>query len=272
MFVSRARFWLCAVPLVLASVTPAAAQYRGQSSNAATGETYTIEIGGALWNPTPTFIISSEQFGIEGSEIDFVEDLGVAKKRLPELRVVLRPGRKHKLRLHYFQGAYDADGILRRSVVFNGIRYDVGLPVQSALDWKTLRFGYEYDFIYRDRGFVGLLLEGRYTHVRAELESPVNSEFSEASAPIPAVGAIARIYVFPNISLTGEATGFRLPEDEDRDWNGRYFDYDIYGTVNITDHAGAQFGYRSLDVSYDVDQDFGDLELRGVYLAGVVRF
>ncbi|MPY88529.1 MAG: hypothetical protein GEU99_11450 [Luteitalea sp.] len=272
MFVSRARSWLCALFLLVVGAVPAAAQYLGQSSGLATGESYSVELGGALWNPTPTFILSSEQFGIPGTPIDFVEDLGVAKKRLPELRLVLRPGRKHKLRLHYLRAGYDADGILNREVVFNGIRYQVGLPVQSSLDWQTVRFGYEYDFIYQDRGFVGVLLEGRYTRVRAELESPVNSEFSEANAPIPAVGAIARFYVLPNISLTGEATGFRLPENEDRDWNGRYFDYDIYGTVNITDRVGVQLGYRSLDVSYDIEEDFGDLELRGVYFAGVVRF
>ena len=31
-------------------------------------------------------------------------------------------------------------------------------------------------------------------------------------------------------------------------------------------------GYRSLDVSYTVDFDYGQLKMKGYYLMGVVRF
>ena len=59
---------------------------------------------------------------------------------------------------------------LRRSIVFNGNVYSVGLPVQGEFKWDAWRFGYEYDFIYRDRGFLGVIAEAKYTHVSAELD------------------------------------------------------------------------------------------------------
>ena len=92
-----------------------------------------------------------------------------------------------------------------------------------------------------------------------------------ARAPIPAVGIIGRGYVAPNISITSEFSFFKVP-DIDEDYGGSYFDFDIYGTVNFNDYVGVQGGYRSFDVFYKVQQDTGDMQIRGPYFGGVVRF
>jgi hypothetical protein len=42
--------------------------------------------------------------------------------------------------------------------------------------------------------------------------------------------------------------------------------------VNFTDQVGAQAGYRSLTVFYRVEEDQGDLKMKGLYFGGVVRF
>ena len=102
-----------------------------------------------------------------------------------------------------------------------------------------MRFAYEWDFVYRDRGFVGLVLEAKYTDVQTSLTNAfVGEEFVSAKAPIPAIGVIGRGYVVPNVSITGEFTMFRLPE-VDENYKGTYYDFDLYGTVNFTDHFGA---------------------------------
>ncbi len=46
---------------------------------------------------------------------------------------------------------YSAASRVHREFVFNGIKYDVNLPVTTELSWKTWLLGYEYDFISRDR-------------------------------------------------------------------------------------------------------------------------
>jgi hypothetical protein len=261
---------LCA----LAAASPARAQYSVRpASDRATGENYHVEIGGFLWNPTPTILITSEGVNIPGTTIDFVEDLGIEKKTFRQLKVVLRPGTKHKFRFEYTPISYDAVGSITAPIIFNGQRFDITLPVVADLKWKAYRFGYEWDFIYRDRGFFGLLLDVKYTDVEASLANElVGSEFVRARAPIPAIGAIGRVYVAPNISITGEFSAFKLPESIDEDYQGRYIDFDIYGTVNFTDHFGAQAGYRSMDVFYRVELDEGELKLKGLYFGGLVRF
>jgi len=251
--------------------TPAHAQFVAGSGRA-TGENYRVEISGSLWDPTPDILITSESLeGIPGSRIDFVEDLGIEKKWFKQLKVVLRASEKHKFRFEYTPIKYEASATLQRNVVFNGILFPISIPVDSEVIWRAYRFGYEYDFIYKDRGFVGLVLEAKYTDVEATLTNGRDTEFVRAHAPIPALGVIGRGYVAPNISITGEFTFFKVP-DVDEDYGGRYFDLDIYGTVNFTEHVGAQGGYRSFDVTYKVENDNGDLRLRGLYLGGVVRF
>jgi hypothetical protein len=256
--------------LVLAS--PAAAQYGVAGSDRATGETYHVELGGYLWPPSPTLLITSESLGIAGDQIDFVEDLGIERRTFKQLKAVLRPGTKHKFRFEYTPIRYDVESTVSRSFVFNGQRFDVSLPVRTEVQWNAYRFGYEWDFVYRDRGFVGLLLELKYTDIQATLSNAfVGSEFVRARAPIPAIGVIGRAYVAPNISITGEFSGFKLPTIED-EYRGSYFDFDLYGTVNFTNNVGAQAGYRSLTVFYHAEEDEGDLEMKGLYFGGVLRF
>jgi hypothetical protein len=260
------------------AAVPAEAQYspRRVGSNRATGETYHVEVAGTLWNPTPEIVIASEGLGQLGDDIDFVTTLGIQKKTFKQLKVVLRPGTKHKFRFEYTPMNYTAQKNVPVSFVFNGQRFNIGIPVDTDLTWKAYRFGYEWDFIYRDRGFAGLVLDVKYTEVSATLTSPAVgvAQFTEARAPIPAIGFIGRGYVVPNISITGEFTAFKLPEKalNSDDYSAKYYDFDLYGTVNFTDNLGAQVGYRSFDVFYKVKQDVGTLKLTGLYFGGVARF
>jgi hypothetical protein len=263
---------ICVLTFSLLAV-PARAQYGARPlADPATGENYHVEIGGFLWNPTPDIAITSEALGIIGSRIDFVEDLGIEKSTFKQLRVVLRPGRKHKFRFEYTPIRYEATSTLNRSIIFNGILYPVSIPVDTELDWKAYRFGYEWDFVYRDRGFVGLLLEAKYTDVQATLANVIDTEFVRARAPIPAIGIIGRAYPAPNISITGEFSAFKLPDSIDEDYSGRFYDFDLYGTVNFSDYFGVQGGYRSFNVFYHVDDDEGELNLKGLYFGALVRF
>jgi hypothetical protein len=264
---------VCVSLFAFAAAVPAEAQYTYRPlGNRATGENYHVEIAGNLWYPSPGILINSESIeGVPGSDIDFVDDLGIQKSWFTQLKVVLRPGTKHKFRFEYTPIGYDSETTLERNIVFNGILYRISLPIESEIKWRAYRFAYEWDFVYRDRGFVGLVLEAKYTDVEATLINRENSEFIRAHAPIPAIGVIGRGYVAPNIAITGEFTFFKVP-DVSEDYGGRYFDFDLYGTVNFNDYVGVQAGFRSFDVVYQVEADNGDLTIKGLYFGGVVRF
>jgi hypothetical protein len=263
-----------AVAVALSCVAaPAAAQYQPRAvENPATGETYHIEGGFDFWFPTAEMSVSSEQLGIAGSLIDFKRDLGLADTRFRALDVQLRPARSHKFRLQYIPVNYTQTATLNKDVIFNGIRYRLGLPVNSTLDWKTYQIGYEYDFVVKNWGFVGFDIQAKYTDVQVSLASPLASEFARARGPIPAIGGIGRYYFVPNISVTGELTAFKIPDSIDDRYNAHYIDLDIYGTLNFTNNIGVKGGYRSRDVGYLIKTDSGSLTLKGIYIGAVVRY
>ena len=168
-----------------------------------------------------------------------------------EFRVVLRPAKKHKFKFDYLPISYEiVDHVLERTIVFNGQSYTVGLPVNVDAKFTTLKIGYEYDFLYNDRGYLGFVLDTKITRARIDFDSPINSEFAEAVAPIPTVGLAGRGYVARNVAVGGEFTFFQIPGGEDRDYDGSYFDYDVYGTVNFTNNVGVTGGWRKLDLDY----------------------
>ena len=251
----------------------AEAQYSVPRTSArAIGETYWVEVMGGMWNPTPQGLIQSEEFGILGSEIDFVDDLEYQKKQFADFRFVLRPGKKHKLRVQYVPVSYSSETVFRRPITFNGLRYDPNLPVATQFDWKVWRFGYEWDFVYREKFFVVVILEAKYTQIQAKLSSPVNPDvFTSAKGPIPALGGIARVYVLPNASVTFELSGIKIPRIDDK-YEAKYIDWDLYGTFNVTNNFGVTAGYRVMDVMFIADRDGGEMKLKGLYFGGMARF
>src|SRR5262249_23693513 len=136
--------------------------------------------------------------GLIGSAINFKNDLGLTDTSFPEFHLQLRPSRRHKFRFQYIPIKYVQGPVnLRLDISFNGQRYALGLPTNSTLDWKAYPFGYEFDFISKDRGFAGFIVEAKYTDVTATLTQPARIEFVHAEAPIPAIGGIGRFYVVP---------------------------------------------------------------------------
>jgi hypothetical protein len=259
--------------LLFCVAAPAAAQYKPQAvDQPATGESYHIEGGVGYWFPTSNLSVASEQLGIIGSNIDFKRDLGLTDQRFPVMTLQLRPARSHKFRFQYTPVTYTQTATLSARLVFNGIAYNVGLPVNSTLDWKTYEIGYEYDFVVKNWGFVGFDLQAKYTDVNVALTSPVASEFAHARGPIPALGGIARYYIVPNISVTGEVTAFKIPDTVDSQYNAHYVDIDVYGTLNFTNNIAINGGYRSRDVGYLIKSDSGAFVLRGIYFGAVLRY
>lgn len=279
---SPRRGWFAAIAMTMTTLAipaTAQAQYGAPSlGEGAVGENYHIEFSGSLWNPTLFGQISSEQFGQVGTTIDFLTDLDYVKARFRDMRIVLRPTRKAKFRIQYTPISYMAETRFTRDIVFNNIRFPVSVPIESQFDWKVWRLGYEYDFVYTNRGFVGMLLEARMTQFNARLKtnspifSPPLDEFNRITVPFPAIGVVARAYPVPQVAINFELSGFKLPESIDPNYKAKYFEWDLFGTVNLSNYVGVQAGWRKSSSAFTVKKDFGDLRFSGLWFGAAVRY
>ena len=146
--------------------------------------------------------------------------------------------------------------------------------MSTQVDFTTYRFGYEYDFLYTNRGFLGVLFDLKYTNVDLDLRSPIHTEFVSAAAPIPTIGVVGRVFPAKNFAINGELSFFRTAVTlaEQFEGDASYTDIDINGTVNFNKNFGAQIGWKRISVFYDIDLDVGTLKFNGFYYGGVVRF
>jgi hypothetical protein len=264
--------WLSAV--LSLSATPALAQFqpRMTGNQPPPAEIYHVEGYAGFWGPTADMSMSSESLGIPGSQINFKNDLGLSDQRFGEVRLVLRPARKHKFRFQYIPIEYAQSAQVQRDIVFNGQLFQANLPVNSVLSWQAYRFTYEFDFLTKDTWYAGFVLDFKQTDLKATLTTPLVEEFRHYAAPIPAIGGTFRVYPIPSVSVTGEVTIFNLPDNVVKNTDARYVDVDFYGTYNFGRHLGAQIGYRSFDLGYSDRSFLGDLKLKGLYFGAVARY
>jgi hypothetical protein len=230
-------------------------------------EATSVEMAAMWWKPEPQITISS---GNLSNDIDFVTDLGIENERFREIRVTVKPGRKHKIRFAYIPIRYAEEGkVLNRTIIFRNVTYNINLPVNTTLNWDLYRFGYEYDVVAGRYGFVGVIVDVKYNKLDAQLSSPVGDEATEQELPVPTISGIGRVYMSQYLSVTGEMTAYTFKWD---DFDGKFVDFDLYGQINVNRSLAAQVGYRSLKVDYLFESDRGALTLKGPYFGGLIRF
>jgi hypothetical protein len=264
--------------LTLAAVlvaSPAGAQSRrNRQSNGATGENWHVEFSFGTWSPPPVLTVSTVGGLLAGSSVSAPTDLGMPKKLIEQFSLVIRPGIKHKFRIDYDPASYASSVAVARPLVFGGQVFATGTTVATAVDWKTWRFAYEYDFFYRPRVFAGLIVDMRHDDASVALSSSTLAAATHAKSTFPGIGGIFRIYPLSDVSLTMQFTGMSLPVRWRplTGYNGHVTDFDTYVTLNFSDNFAIRSGYRSLRVYFAWDTGQDDLTRRGPYVMGVVRF
>jgi hypothetical protein len=260
-----------------AADSPAYAQYRPVSArrSATTGqpsENYHVELSANVWGPGPGFVFSSDGVDTPGTPIDAKTNLGIEKKAVYDFRLVIKVAAKHKFRFGYHSMAYTSTRFDGPST-FNGREYPAGAQIDSRLEWTTYRLGYEYDLVSTASGFFGVVLQAKVTRGQLQLSgADVGTELATAKAPIPAIGAIARVYLSPKLSVTAEYEYFQLPSDLVEGTDARYSEIDVYSTYNVSKNIAAQLGYRKATIGVTVTDVHANAKLGGLYAGAVVRF
>ena len=238
----------------------------GVASAQSSPEDFGFEASLMFWKPSPAIVLTS---GTLGTPVDFINTFAVEDERFRSYRIVTKAG-KHKVRFSKEDIKYDATATLTQTIRFQGQTYTVGVPATAELDWHLTRIGYEWDPVSTPRGFLGVVFDLKYSNINAQVSAPgVTAEIFEHKIPVPTIGGIGRGYLGEYISFTAELTGFKVNRS---DFEAKFFDFDLYGTANFGRNFGAQYGYRSVTVNYDIDSDLGDLKLKGPYFGLVVRF
>jgi hypothetical protein len=266
--------------LSLFASSQADAQFRAPEP--AAGENFNVELGLMFWKPSPGIIIGSDSLrAATGTGLDFVREFGIEDKRFNEFRAVFRGG-KTKFRVSHVKMLYNEAAVLQQTVVVGGRSFNVAANATADLEWDLWKLGYERDFVKTDRALFGVIAEVNFNHVVANLSASSSgltaSSLTDEKVPFPALGVIGRVYPHKNVGITAEWTGFKMPgfianKLTDTDNGAAHMkNLDISVTGSFTRYFGVQGGYRMLSADYLLDDNSGDLEMKGPYFGAMIRF
>lgn len=144
----------------------------------------------------------------------------------------------------------------------------MGTRVESKVDLKALKVGYEYDFVSGESGFLGVMLDVLLADASVELNAPALGikEKEEFTGPIPLLGLIGRVYPVRWVNVTGRVSGVSL---------GSYgCAIGAEGSLNINPvkYLGTSAGYHYLRAKADYNDDSLDITLTGPFVALNLRF
>jgi len=238
--------------------------------NNAVGEKNWIEFGANWWQPGIDGSVQSDRLGLAGSQIDFQGDLAFDTSRQADFRLVLRPAKKHKIRMQYTPTEFTGESLLTRDINFAGTVYPVSLPVESQLTWRVFRVGYQWDFFYRPRGFVGVIIETGMINMNAGIDSIIGSAEVAATSPIVAFGLAGRFYPIRHLAINMEGTG--LLADVDAENSLETLALDFSATYNFTNYVGVSGGWKRTSTKLQLDADRGTVIFAGLWIGGVFRY
>jgi hypothetical protein len=214
-------------------------------------ERYTLRVEYRELRPTLTGKAQKGSGGQEGTLIDLVDDLGVPKKRTFEVRGALKIGSGSKIRGAWVPLNYKGDVIAPRTFRFGASRFARFSEVVTTVKGNYFSAAYEWDFLKRPHGLIGLLLGGRMVDVDYVIVAPGDGvrENDTLRRPFPVGGLTGRFYA-GRLSLEGELS--MLPAGD----RGSFYEGEMATRLHLSDRLAAGAGYRffSLKGKEDVDQ------------------
>jgi hypothetical protein len=155
--------------------------------------------------------------------IDFQKDLGFSSYSTFSGGLDWKFTHKNHLFVDFIPYNFTRQHVLNRTIVFEGQTYNVGATVNSEINTFFAAPGYQYDFIRRKRGHLGLKLQMDLFDTTAKISAAaqvtgggVHQTVATASgsllAPIPVAGPDVRFYVTdsPRVFVDADVMGMYL--------------------------------------------------------------
>jgi hypothetical protein len=175
--------------------------------------------------------------------VDLRSDLALRNSTLFFGTAKVRVGGRHRIIVEGSPLRFEGRNTLSRTIVYNGRTYTISDQVESEADLTYFFAGYQWDFIARERGTIGLRTGGAYLGASGTIRSSTTSVEAGRSYRIgvPLAGLDAQAFLIPDLlELFGGVQGMPLGGF------GRYVQA-WAGAGVLIGPVGFRAGYRVLD-------------------------
>jgi len=185
-------------------------------------DSYKLRIDAAWYYSTPSGYIQASGSGPNVGTIDLQKDLGLPTYSTFAGKADWKFTRKNHLFVAAIPLNMSHQTVLVRTFTFQGQTFTAGLTTSSSLNTVFLAPGYQYDFIRRKRGHLGLALQMNLFNTKANISAaaqvvggvqhPAVSASGSLLAPIPVGGPDFRFYLTnsPKVFVHANVLGMYL--------------------------------------------------------------
>lgn len=183
-------------------------------------DTYKLRIDAGWFYSNPSGSIHGEN---DTGSIDLQKDLGFNSYSTFAGKVDWKFTRKNHFYVSFLPLYSSRQTVLNRTFTFQGQTFTAGLTTNSSLDTLAVAPGYQYDFIRRKRGHLGLGLQMDLFDTTAKINAAAQvtgdgvhhgavSASGSLLAPIPVAGPDFRLYLTnsPRVFVDGNVLGMYL--------------------------------------------------------------
>ena len=207
---------------------------------------------------------------VNGNVVDIEDDLDLDDSEEFTGEIALNWGNS-RLSLNYLPLGFSGTGTLSDSIVINGQEFSASADVATDLDLDLYDFGYTYFLVNMDdtptRLQLGLELAVKIADAELSVREVggVISESESVTAPIPTIGARARIALADYLGVTGRI-GYM-------EYSGNHFmDAEAQIEFSPLPMLGVYAGLRYFDLEIDEDDIYVDTQMSGPFGGLMVRF
>jgi hypothetical protein len=171
-------------------------------------EDFRVEVTASGWSATLTGHVQTA-----GIPVDLERDLALDDRWTFFGKLVLKPARKHRILIEGAPYRFEGRNILERTVTFAGQTYTIREDIASTAELTYVFGGYQYDFLSRAAGHLGIQVGVAYVDAAGEIRSIARGITGrhQEQFPIPLVGVEGRGFVVPGrVSISGELKGMTL--------------------------------------------------------------
>ena len=231
-------------------------------------EIVSFKAGYISLNPDGIFAVNSG--GIPGTKVDFDDDLNYDDSEELFAEIALNLG-NFRLAAGYLPIDFSGKGNLNQTLIFNGKSFLVNSKVSSSVDMDIYDLCLTWNILNIDdlpvRVQLGPELSVKVVDANVSMVDHTTglSESDSLTAPVPTIGARARIGLSDWVALVGRV-GYM-------EYDGNSF-LDVDGQIEFSPIplVGIFAGYRYLDLEVDESGLFIDATLDGPYAGVLARF
>lgn len=223
------------------------------TANAATDPRFSISVGAFFTDRDTKTSISGEAGA--GTDVDLEDDLGLDNSdTVFRVDAYWRFAEKHRLDFNAFDLSRSGSKQIERDFTWGDTTYPVNTVVDATLDLAIYKVAYTWEFLKRDRSFLGATLGLYVMDVDSTLTGSLLSqnEAHDLTAPLPVLGLRGEYRFADRWSLRSSGEIFFF---EQGDFDGLLYDLFAGLDFSITDNIAIGVGINGVRLDLDVSKD-----------------